>query len=881
VSISRQFARGLRVLTRRRAADQDVADEVEHYFDQTTAAHIARGLSPEQARRAARLEIGNATIVREQVRAYGWENAIDGSIADLRYAARRLRKNPGFTAVSVLTLALGIGASTAIFSAVNPILFEPLPYPHAARLVTVWDHGSDDAPLAITFGSYRELAARARSFEGLAVASPWQPTLSGDRRPERLDGQRVSATYFHTLSVVPAIGRDFDAADDRPNGPNTVILSDALWRARFGSDSTIVGRAITLDDARYTVVGVMPRGFESVPGSSADAWTLLQYASSLPSEGPEWGHNLRMIGRLRPGVSIDQAMRNFDAVARNPVPEFARPPWAAMRKPLSVTSLQSDVTRGVKPALLAVMGAVLLLLVIACVNVTNLLLARGAQRRGELAMRAALGAERTRLVRQLLTETLMIAVVGGALGVLVAALGVRALVALAPPELPRLAAVGVNGATLVFALVASTIVGLSVGLAPALQATRSDLRTALSTGSRRTAGSHYTSRGTLVVAEVALALVLMVSAGLLLRSLERLFAIDPGFTPSHILTMRLEVTGRTYESDSAVYLYFQKVVDAVRRVPGVTSAAFTSQLPLSGDGDTYGAHFESSPTGRNESAVFRYGVTPGYFETMGIALVRGRSLATTDRAGAPLALVINESFAKRKFPGRNPLGQRLHLGPDRGPWYTIVGVVRDVKQLSLAVSQADAAYIPTDQSWFADRVLSLVARTRGDPGALAPAVENAIRSVDKNQPIVRVATMDDVVAASAAQRRFALVAFEAFALAALALAAVGIYGVLSGSVSERVRELGVRLALGASPVDVVRLVMRQGMALTVTGVVLGLLGAAAASRTLITLLFGISRLDPATYFSVVGVLLGVAAVACGVPAWRAARVEPSVTLRAE
>ena len=496
-------------------------------------------------------------------------------------------------------------------------------------------------------------------------------------------------------------------------------------------------------------------------------------------------------------------------------------------------------------------------------------------------MRAALGAERTRLVRQLLTETMMIAVVGGALGVLVAELGVRALVALAPPELPRLAAVGVNAVTLAFALIASTIVGLSIGLAPALQATRSDLRSALSTGSRRTAGGHSASRGTLVVAEVALALVLMVSAGLLLHSLERLFAIDPGFSPSHVLTMRLEATGRAYENDGDTHLYFQDVLDAVRRVPGVTSAAFTSQLPLSGDGDTYGAHFESSPTAHNESAVFRYAVTPGYFETMDIALVRGRTLATSDRAGVPLALVINESFARRKFPGRNPLGQRLHLGPDRGPWYTIVGVVRDVKQLSLAVSQADAAYIPTDQSWFADRVLSLVARTRGDPRALAQAIENAVWSVDKNQPIVRVATMDDVVATSAAQRRFALVAFEAFALAALALAAVGIYGVLSGSVSERVRELGVRLALGASPRDVVRLVMRQGMTLTATGIVLGLLGAAAASRALITLLFGISRLDPATYFSVVGLLLGVAAVACGVPAWRAARVEPSVALRAE
>lgn len=881
MSIARQLTRGLRVLTRRRAADRDVADEVEHYLEQTVAAYVARGLSPEAARRAARADIGNITAVREQVRDHGWESFVDPLLTDIRYALRRVRKNPGFTAVGAITLALGIGASTAIFSAVNPILFQPLPYPNARRLVSLLDHGGDGAPLAVTFGNYRELVARTQSFDALAVARPWQPALTSNDRPERVDGQSVSASYFRALGVAPALGRDFDSTDDRPGRTKTVIVGDALWRRRFGGDAAIIGRPVTLDDERYIVVGVMPRAFESVPGSSAEIWTLLQYSASPPSEGPEWGHNLRMIGRLRRGVTIDQARRDIDAVQRNPVSDFARPPWAAMRQPFAVSSLQDDVTRGVKPALLSVVGAVLLVLLIACVNVTNLLLGRAAQRRGEMAMRAALGAERVRLVRQLLTESLMLAAVGGVLGIAAAKVGARALVALAPPELPRIGAISVNASVLAFAVVVTTVIGVLIGLAPALQASRSDLRIGLNEGSRRAGGGHRRTRSALVVAEVALAFVLLVSAGLLLRSLERLFSVDPGFTPSHLLTMQIAAVGVVYDDDAAAQRYFARVLEAVRGVPGVTSAALTSQLPLSGDGDQYGAHFESSPTGRNESAVFRYAVTPGYFATMNIPLLRGRGLDETDRSDAPYAMVVNESFARRKFPGQNPLGQRLHLGPDRGPWYTIVGVCRDVKQLSLAVSDADAAYIPTNQSWFTDRVLSLVVRTRGDPELLSSAIENAFWSVDKNQPIVRVATMEHVVARSAAERRFALLVFEVFAIVALALAATGIYGVLAGSVTERMREIGVRAALGASPSEILRFILRQGMALTALGAAIGVIGAAAATRALVTLLFSVSRLDAVTYAAVLGVLVTVAAIACWIPAWRAARVDPTITLRAE
>jgi putative ABC transport system permease protein len=883
VSLWRQLTRGVRGLTNRQAADRDVDDEVQHYLEQATAAHVARGLSADDARRAAQLELGNATVVREQVLAYGWENVISTLVADLRYGTRRLRSNPGFTIVSALTLALGIGATTAIFSAVNPILFEPLPYPHAGRIMAIWDSGVDGSRLDVTFGTYRELLDRSRSFDAIAVMKPWQPTMTGATQPERFDGQRVSARYFRALGVSPVLGRDFEASDDQLNGTNVLILSDGLWRRRFGGDRTIVGRQVTLNGNPYTVIGVMPRAFENVLAPSAELWAPLQYDISLPPQGREWGHHLRMVGRLRSGVRADQARRELDMIAHAPLAELPRVPWASLQDGFIVNPLQDDVTRGVKPALLAILGAVLLVLMIACVNVTNLLLARGAQRRGEFAMRVALGAGRGRLIRQLLTESLLLAIVGGALGMVVAGFGARALVALSPPELPRVGAIRLDVAVFAFAMWVTTLIGLVVGLMPALHASRSDLQGGLQRSSRRIAGGHGLTRGTLVVAEVAIALVLLVSAGLLLRSIERLLAVSPGFDASRLLTMQVQTSGHRFDDDSATHRFFAQALDAVREVPGVAAAAFTSQLPLSGDFEKYGVQFESIPDDKSEEdqSAFRYAVSPGYFETIGIPLRRGRLLDAHDVAGAPPAVLINESFAKRKFSGRDPVGQRVHVGSTNQPWYTIVGVVGDVKQTSLAMNQADAAYITTTQWPFADKALWLVVRSHGGAAALAPRIRNAIWSVDNDQPIVRVATMDDLLAASAAERRFALIVFEAFALVALVLAATGIYGVLVGSVTERMREIGVRSALGASRGSIVGLVVRQGMTLTGLGVAIGLCGAVAASGAIITLLFGVSRLDPMTYLGVVALLFGVSGIACWVPAWRAVRVDPSITLRAQ
>ncbi len=801
---------------------------------------------------------------------------------DVKYAARMLARSPGFTVVAVLTLALGIGANTAIFSVVNPILFEPLPYLHPDRIMMIWDV-FDGARSEVTFHTYREIAERNLSFEALAILEPWQPTTVGPVEPERLDGQNVGYDYFRALGVTPEIGRDFQPSDGAFRGPKVAILSYGLWQRRFGSDHAIVGRQITLDGDSYTVIGVMPGRFENVLAPRVEIWRPAQYDPGhiTDTNTTEWGHHLRMVGRLRPGVSLAQARADLDLIARTPVAEFPRPRWAALRFGFISDSLQGNLTRSVEPALLAVLGAVMLVLLIACVNVTNLLLARGALRGGEFAIRAALGAGRMRMVRQLLTEGLVLSAAGGALGVLVAAWGVQALVALSPPELPRLAAVGLDRNVLIFALGITTLIGLAVGMVPALHASRSDLQAGVRRGPRGTSGGRQLTRCSLVVLEVALALVLLVSAGLLLRSATRLLTVDPGFNTSRLLTMQVQTSGHKFRDHKVTRQFFVRTLEEARDVPGVSSAAFTSLLPLTDDTQfgVYGTEFEKD---KNSYDTFRYVVTPGYFETMGIRLRSGRFLDQRDVAGAPFAVVISEALAKQEFGDQDPLGQRVRVGGfPNWPWYTIVGVAGDVRQVSLAAGNLKAAYITPEQSWFADQAMSLVVRTRGDAAALVPAITKAVWSVDKDQPIVRIATADDLLAASAAERHFVLILFEAFSIVALALAAVGIYGVLSGSVAERTREIAVRLVLGAQRRDVLAMVLHSGMTLTVIGCVLGLAAAVGVTRFLTFLLYGISPLDPVTFIGIPVLLAAVALLACWIPARRAARVDPMVALRYE
>jgi len=852
-----------------------------------------KGMTPREARRQAYIRLGNATVIREEVQQMNSVPSLENLGRDVVYALRQLRKSPGFAFTAILTLALGIGASTAIFSVVNPILFEPLPYPHANRIMMIWNT-YQGARSEIAFGTYHELAERSRSFEALAIFEPWQPAMTGGADPERLEGQSVSAGFFRVIGIAPILGRDFRAGEDVFNGPRVAILSDGLWHRRFHGDRAILGRQVKLDDDNYTVIGVMPRTFDNVLSPSAEIWTPEQYDTRQMATNFntwEWGNHLRLVGRLKPGVNREQALHEVDEIAHTPWVQFPRPRWASLDHGLIVDSLQDDIAHGVKPALLAVLGAVILVLTIACVNVVNLLLARSAQRRGEFAVRAALGASRLRILRQLVTESLLLALLGGAVGMMVAMAGVRALIALSPAGLPRVHAMTVDIVAFAFALGITTLIGVVTGLVPALHISGQEMQPGLQQSSRRTAGSHAWTRRALVVAEVALALILLVSAGLLLHSTQRLLAVDPGLNAAHLLTLQVQTSGHQFDNlpsapgagERARRRFFEQALEAVRRVPGVKQAAFTSLLPLSDDPPVvgqYGAHFEKDdPQGGYN--VFRYAVSPDYCQTMGIPLRSGRFLDEGDTASAPQAALISESLAKVEFPGNNPIGKRLHVGPTNRPWYTVVGVVGDVKQTSLAADEPDAVYLSTEQTWFADDTLSFVVRTYRDPAAVAPAVKDAVWSVDKNQPIVRVVTMNSLRAASEAERHFVLTLFEVFGMVALALAAVGIYGILSGSVNERMREIGVRAALGASRSDILALVLCQGMRLTALGVAIGLCGAAAASQALTSLLFGTSRLDLMTYLSVCGLLGIVAATACLLPAWRASRVDPSITLRAE
>ena len=802
---------------------------------------------------------------------------------DVRYALRQLRKAPGFACTAALILALGIGGTSAIFSALDPILFEPLPYPQAGRIMTISYDSGEGIRAPQTFHTFREVAERNRSFESLSVMKPWQPTLAGQDQPEQLDGQQVSANYFRVLGVAPALGRDFEPADDVFNGPKVVILSNGLWRRRFGADRAIVGTTVRLNDTSYTVIGIMPSTFENVLSSSAEAWSPLQYnpgnISSIDSR--EWGHHLRLVGRLRAGVSREQAKSDLAWIAKTPVTEFPRPRWAALDHGFILDRLQDDLTRAVRPALLAVFAAVILVLLIAAVNVINLVLARGAQRQGEMAMRAALGAAPPRLIRQMITESLLLAMVGGALGLLITQAGIRLLVALSPAGLPRVSAIRLDASVLAFAFVLTVLIGVVVGIIPALHASRSDLHQFLQLSSQRTAGGHQATRRAFVVAEVALALVLLVSAGLLLHSLQRLFAIPPGFDGSGILTMQVQTYGHKYDDDRARNQFFEQALEAVRQLPGVTAAAFTSQLPLSGDSDSYGAQFEEdSPD--VAYPVYRYSVSAGYFQTLHIPLLRGRLLDEHDTANTPPVTVISETLAKRRFPDIDPIGKRVHVGGlSTSPMFTVVGVVGDVKQMSLGLNDDDAVYTTNGQWHWADGTRSLVVRTQGNPANYVKVIKNAVWSVDNQQAIVRVALMDELLAASSAERRFILLLFEAFGLVALTLAATGLYGVLAGSVSERTREIGVRSALGASRQSLVALILCEGMTVIGVGVVLGLIGAVAASRAIAGMLFGISQLDPLTYVGVVLLLAIVSTVACAVPAWRAARIDPMAALRYE
>jgi putative ABC transport system permease protein len=801
-------------------------------------------------------------------------------LSDLRLAVRLLVRAPTFTAAAILTLGVAIGATAAIFSVANPVLIEPLPYRNVDRVMVVWEKARDGSRSTVGFTTIRDYIDRATTFESAAALGDWQPTVSEGNEPERLQGLRVSASYFHTLGVQPALGRDFRVEEDVPGAQRVVIISHALWQRRFGGDPRVIGKPISIGGTLMPVVGVMPEGFDDVTAPGAQIWRILGYAVTDPYACRTCRH-LRMIARLKPGVSVERAQSELtkvhEAIAAEHPEDYAS-------RDVLVAPLQREVTLPYRPALFALGAAVALMLIIAIANMANLQLARLVRREEEFAIRTALGASSVRLTRQLLTEALLIGVLGGGAGLAVAWLAIPALVRQLPPLLPRLGAIHLDVAALVVIAAIVVVSTVVVGLVPSRGRRVSNVADGLRAGRRLTGTRQSTVRAGLVVAEMAFALMLLVGAGLLARSVVRLLDVDKGFDASNLLTLEINSVGPRYETNEAVFAYHDKVRDAVRAVPGVVSVAVVNQLPLGGNIDMFGVEAQDRP--ESDPAKIpsgdRYVVSADYLGTMRIPVVQGRTFTPAEeRDTVNRVALVSQALATRLWPGESAIGRRIRMGGRGRPFRTIIGVTGNVRHTGLDAPQSMSFYVPERQWFFSDDQEMLVVRTRGNPTAVAGAVRRAIQQIDPAQPIVKVAAMQDVVAASTAQRRLALTLFTCFALAAVLLAVAGIYGVLAGNVAERTREIGLRTALGATPRSILQLVVGQGARLAVIGLSVGLFGAFALTRSLRALLFGVGPDDPATIAMATGLLFTAALAACLVPAVRALRVDPSQAFRSD
>jgi putative ABC transport system permease protein len=815
---------------------------------------------------------------------------MDSLLQDIRYSLRRLFKSPAFTLVVVLTLALGIGANTAIFSAVNAVLLRPLAYREPERLVTI-EHfypslGDMKAPVSVP--GFRDYQAHGRSFESMAVEDGWAANLTGEGEPVRLRGARVSGRFFGTLGVPALLGRGLLPGEDSAGREHVVVLSYGLWQRLFGGSPGVVGRSLSLNGESYEVVGVMPREFRDYYNRIVELWAPIVFRPEEFGDDRRTNEHLNLIARTRHGVPVAQAAAEIRTLAeqlKRQYPDAYPSDWS-----LVTTSLAQRATGNVRPALLVLLGAVGFVLLIACANVANLLLARAAARSKEIAVRTALGASRERLVRQLLTESVLLALAGGVLGLFLAFWGVRSVVALNPANLPRADEIGIDPAVMLFTLIVSLVTGVVFGLVPAMHASTTDLHGMLKEGGRGTAGDRGGQglRRMLVVAEVALALTLLTGAGLLVKSFARLQGVDPGFDPDRLLTFNLSLPAARYPADTQRAAFFDQVLPALAAVPGVRSVAGTSVMPFSGSWSTGSFEVEGyqpPPKQPGPWGDIRI-VSPGFFETLRIPLRQGRALTDQDRAGAPRVAVVDDELVRRYWPNDDPIGKRITFGPPAGAadtssreWIEVVGVVGHTKHEGLDGENRVQLYLPYRQQPLP--FLTVAARTSGDPARYVNQMRRAVRSIDPDQPIADVRTMDELISQSVGQRRLSMLLLSLFSGIALVLASIGIYGLMSYSVAQRSRELGVRIALGAARADVLRLVLRQGMSLALTGIVVGVVAAFALTRLIESQLYGVRATDPGT-FAGVAVLLGATALAANlIPALRATRVDPAVVLREE
>jgi putative ABC transport system permease protein len=811
-----------------------------------------------------------------------------GLFQDLRYALRQLRKNPGFTAVAVITLALGIGMNTAIFNVVNGVLLQPLGFKDANRLVRIWHVPPAKSfpgmtTFAVSAGNYLDWEKQNQVFDRMAILSFRGFDLTGSDKPEQVDAITVSSNFFATLGVQPMLGRVLSPDENQPGRSHVVVLSHRFWQEHFGANPDIVGRNISLDGSSYLVAGVMPPAFRFP--DLAQMWTPMAWTDQERSVRGE--HHYMVVARLKPGVQLKQAqaeMNTISARLEQAYPEDDKG-WGAV-----VVPLHDDLVAGVRPALLLLLGAVAFVLLIACVNVANLALAKTFSRQKEIAIRTALGATSARVLRQILTETVLLALAGGALGLAYAHFAVRLIVAFLADKLPRSLDIGLDSQVLVFTAAISVVTGIVAGVLPAWRLTRRDVNEALKQGLGRTDAdsSGHRTRSVLVVSEVALSLMLLVGAGLMIRSFQRLRAVNPGFDSRGVLTMNAMVSRAKFSTPTQQISFFERVLDRVRTLPGVESAGVIDDIPL----DNQGSHQPVAIEGRppvpmsEQPEVDVRLISAGYMGAMRIPIVRGRDFNDSDVAGRPAAVLISESMARQFWPGEDPLGKRLTLTFSPDAVREVVGIVGDVKLDGLDQTRPNATlYSPLDQvssaGGWGSFPMTLVVRSTSSPTGMISAVSNAVREVDREIPLRDIFAMDDLVSNSLSQQRFNMLLLGAFAGLALLLAAVGIYSVLSYSVKRSVREIGIRLALGARVGDVLRAVVLEGMKPTLIGVALGTVGALALGRVLSSMIYGVRPTDPVTFLAVALLLAAVALLASIIPAYRATKVDPLVALRYE
>jgi putative ABC transport system permease protein len=877
----------LRALFRRTAVEGELDDELRFHFDQQVEKYVRSGLTREEALRRARIEFGGLDQVKEACRDARGSQFLENLAQDVRYGLRMLRKSPGFTAVAVLTLTLGIGANTAIYSLVSGVLLHPLPFRDPAKLMWVWCTRVDREKAFASIPNFYSFRDQNKVLDGLAAFGFWNPNLTGLGRPERLQGIRISAGAFDLLGATALKGRTLLPEDDNPAGGKVVLLSYGLWQRLGGSDA-LIGKTLNLNDESYRVVGVLPRNF-LFPITAAQLAIPLRPEAD-PRRFDRGDRFLRLLGRLKPGVTQGEAQAQLSTIAVQLSHEY--PKTNAKDTGTKLVPLQQEITGNFRLALLVLFGAVGLVLLIVCINLANLLMSRATARRKEIAIRVALGGARARLIRQLLTESMLLAGIGSVLGVALAMWSIPALLALTPLELPRSGEIHLDGGVLAFALVVSLLAGFLFGVAPAIRATKTDMNEELKAGGRSSSDGAQRNRlrEILVMAEVALSLVLLIGAGLFLKSFARIQAVEPGFDPRHVLTVRLSLPKGAYQTTADLTLFYRKLRANLLRLPGVQAAGAVSALPLSGTWATTDfmveGHRPASPTDV-PSAQYRF-VTPGYFAAMRIPLLRGRDLDEGDATETQKIAIISQTLAQRFFASGNPIGAHIKVdsGKPNPPVIEIVGVVGDVKHLSLDAAPTADIYIPLEQmpeEWavFVTNNMHWAVRCASDPVTLAPSVGRAIEDLDGNIAASSLWTMQQVLATSVAQQRFNMLLLAVFAVAALVLAALGVYGVMSYAVTQRTHEIGVRMAFGARPRNVLKLLVGRGLALTLGGVGGGVVAAFGVTRLAGSLLYAVDPTDFFTFFGVSVLLLIVAVLASYIPARRAMRVDPIVALRYE